>query len=178
MRCARLCTVWLAMVAAPLVATAEPVTPSNWRRHPEIVEIRAIYRETREAEAAGRLRREQRVFGYCRPYDDTERTLYLDGGGTVRSYHAGRGSDDSAAQAYYYYDRAGALRFVFVQAGAVNGTATEYRIYVSKAGERLWEERRNLKGPGWRFPGQLPDDWLVRSPAQAFGAEAPCPEEK
>jgi hypothetical protein len=138
------------------------------------VEIRAIYREVRQAVAAGRLRREEQAFAYCRAYEDTERTLYRDGNGTVRSYHAGRGSEDSAARAAYYYDRAGILRFVLVKAGAVNGTAIEYRVYLSNAGQRLWEERRDLKGPGYTFPVQLPDDWLVKDPVRAFHAAHPC----
>jgi hypothetical protein len=70
------------------------------------------------------------------------------------------------------------LRFVLVKAGAVNGTACEYRVYLSKAGARPWEERRHLKGPGYTFPSQWPDDWLVRDPMQAFRAQAPCAEER
>jgi hypothetical protein len=58
----------------------------------------------------------------------------------------------------------------------VNGTAIEYRVYLSKDGHRLWEERRHLKGPGYAFPAELPDDWLVRHPAQAFHAGHPCAE--
>jgi hypothetical protein len=165
-----------AVLAAPAASGAEPLTAANWLRHPEIVEIRAIYREVRQALAAGRLRKEEQEFAYCRAYEDTERTLYRDSNGTVRSYRAGRGSDDSAAQAAYYYDRAGTLRFVLVQAGAVNGTAIEYRVYLSKSGDRLWEERRSLKGPGYSFPAALPDDWLVSEPAQAFHAAHPCAE--
>jgi hypothetical protein len=167
----------LAVLAAPAASGAEPITTANWPRHPEIVGIRAIYREVRQALLAGRLRTEERTFGYCRAYEDTERTLYRDGNGIARGYRAGRGSDDSAAQAAYYYDRAGTLRFVLVQAGAVNGTAIEYRIYLSKVGERLWEERRNLKGPGYSFPAELPDDWLIRDPVQAFDAAHPCADE-
>jgi hypothetical protein len=168
----------LATTAAPLAAGSEPVTASNWRRHPAIAEIRAIYQETRQAGAAGRLQKEQRTIGYCLPYEDAERTLYLGANGAVRSYHRGAGSEDSAVQAAYYYDRDGALRFVLVKAGAVNGTAYEYRIYLSKAGKRLWEERRHLKGPGYTFPGQWPEDWLVWDPMQAFHAKAPCADEK
>jgi hypothetical protein len=168
----------LLATAAPLVASAEPITASNWRRHPAIVEIRAIYQEARQAGAAGRLRKQEQSFGYCRPYEDTERTLYRDASGAVRSYHRGAGSDDSAVQVAYYYDRGGALRFVLVKAGAVNGTGYEYRVYLSKAGERLWEERRLLRGPGYTFPSPWPDDWLVRDPLQAYHAEQPCSDQR
>jgi hypothetical protein len=164
----------LALLAAPLTASAEPITAASWRRHPPITEIRAVYQDIRRAEASGRLRKEQLDLGYCRPYEDTERTLYRDAKGAVRSYHTGAGSDDSAVQAAYYYDRDGALRCVLVKAGAVNGTAYEYRIYLSKSGARLWEERRLLQGPGYTFPSQWPDDWLVKDPMQAFHAQHPC----
>ena len=60
----------------------------------------------------------------------------------------------------------------------MNGSALEYRIYLSGAGKRLWEERRIRKGPGYSFPVQLPDNWLIREPVQAFHAQPACPEEK
>jgi hypothetical protein len=178
MGCRRMIAAWLVTLATTLASSAEPITAANWQRHPAILEIRAIYQEARQAETAGRLRKQRRQFEYCQPYDDADRTLHLGKDGKVRSYHVGKGSEDSAAQAAYYYDRDGALRFVFVKAGAVNGTHIEYRVYLSKAAERLWEERRDLKGPGYTFPAQLPDDWLVRDPTRALQAESPCAEVK
>jgi hypothetical protein len=174
----RLCIAAMAMVSAPIAGRAEPVTAANWRHHRAIAAIRAIYGEFRQLEIAGRLRREHRALGDCRSYDDMERTLHLGKDGTPRSYRTVRGSEDSLARSSYYYDRGGVLRFVFVRAGAANGTAVEYRVYLSKRGERLWEEQRHLKGPGYTFPSQLPDDWLVRDAVLAFHAEPPCPEEK
>ena len=165
----------LTALAATAASSAEPpITAANWRRHPAILEIEAIYREIRQAEMSTRLRKEERTFNYCRAYEDSDRTLYLDTGGTARSYHVGRGSDDSAIQTTTYYDRDGALRLVLAKAAAVNGTAYAYRIYVSKSGARLWQERRRLHGPGYSFPVQLPDNWLVRDPTQAFRAAHPC----
>jgi hypothetical protein len=166
------------MLGTPSWLAAEPITAANWQRHAAIVEIRAIYRETRQAETAGRLRKLRREFEGCLSYEDTDRTLHLDKDGNVRSYHVGKGSEDSVAQTTYYYDRDGALRFIFVKAGAVNGTEVEYRIYLSKAGARLWQEQRLLKGPGYTFPPELPDEWLVGDPRQAFEAKSPCPEAK
>ena len=113
------------------------------------------------------MRKEHRAFEHCQAYEDTQRTPLSRRKGSIRSYHAGGGSEDSAAQVAYYHDRDGGLRFVFVTAGTVNGTKVEYRVYLAKAGTRLWE-RRDLKGPGYTFPSQLPDDWLVRDPKQAF----------
>jgi hypothetical protein len=163
---------WLALLAPHLGASAEPITAANWRKHPAIVEIRAIYQETRQAEVAGRLRKEQRTLGDCQ---HTERALYLNAGGSIRSYHVGGGSEDSAVQIAYYYDRDGALRFAFMQAGAANGTSIEYRVYLSKAGERLWQEQRDLKGPGWTFLDRQSDDWLIKDPKRDFESESECP---
>jgi hypothetical protein len=176
MHCGKVLTGCLALLVAPQASrAAEAITAANWRTHHAIVEIRAIYRETRQAEVAGRLRKEQSTLGHCRPfYEDVERTLHLDQSGAVRSFHLGGGSDDSAVQAAYYYDREGRLRFVFAEAGAVNGTSIEYRIYLSRTGERLWEEQRRLKGPGYTLPSRLPDEWLVRDPLQAFHTENAC----
>lgn len=180
MRCkgtlAALIVALAAMAATISLAGAEPITAANWQRHPAIVEIRAIYQEIKQAEKAGRLRKEERTFEYCRPYAGSERTLYLAAAGRVRSYHVGMGSDDSAIQVAYYYDLEGALRFIFAKAGAVNGTHYEYRVYLSKSGERLWEERRHLKGPGYTFPAQWPDEELVKDPRKAYEAAHPCEE--
>jgi hypothetical protein len=173
MRCKRAFAACLMMLAPPLSWSAEPITAGNWEIHPAIREIRAIYLETKRAEAAGRLSKGQRTFEYCRAYEDGERTLYLSRTGAVRSYRVGRGSEDSAVQATSYYDGSGALRFVFATAAAVNGTVVEYRIYLSGAGKRMWEDRRDLKGPGYGFPAQLPDDWLVEKPRQAYLAKDP-----
>lgn len=165
------------VLAAPFASGAEPVTASNWQRHPAIVEIRAIYQEVKQAEAAGRLRKLQRVFEHCQSYEDTERTLYLDARGAVRSYHFGGGSEDSAAQHAHYCDRDGRLRFVFITAAAVNGTSLEHRIYLSKDGKRLLEAQKR-QGPGWTFPFHIPEGELVKDPKQAFHGESPCPEVK
>jgi hypothetical protein len=172
--CTAIVLVTLTALTAPTASSTEPITAANWRRHPAIVEVRAIYREVQQAKAAGALRKEVRTFGYCRAYEDGDRSLYLDAAGAARSYHLVRGSDDSAVETTSYYDRDKTLRFVFATAAAVNGTAYQYRIYLSKSGERVWQERRLLKGPGYSFPAQLSDDWLVRDPKQAFSAAHPC----
>ena len=178
MRAARVLAALVTAVAAPLAPGAQPVTSANWSRHPAVAEVRAIYREIAAAEAAGRLRKQQRKFEFCQPYEDTGRTLYLDARGAVRSYRFAGGSEDSTAERALYYDRGGHLRFVLIRAGAVNGTSLELRIYLSKTGERLWEKRDLLKGPGYTFPNPWPQSDLVGHPRQAFDAASPCPELK
>jgi len=170
-------TAGLIMAAARLAPGAEPITASNWQRHPDIVEIRAIYEEIKQAESTGRLSKLQRTFEHCRSYEDTERVLYLDAQGAVRSYHFGGGSEDSAARHAHYYDRDGKLRSVFITAGAANGTQLEHRIYLSKDGTRLWEAQQR-QGPGWTVPFQIPESELVKNPKQAFDGASQCPEVK
>jgi hypothetical protein len=67
---------------------------------------------------------------------------------------------------------------VLIKAGAVNGTQIEYRIYLSKAGKRLWESRDLLEGPGYTFPSVWPERELVRNPWRAFKAKNVCPQAK
>jgi hypothetical protein len=118
MRAARVLAALVTAVAAPLALGAQPVTSANWSRHPAVAEVRAIYREIAAAEAAGRLRKQQRKFEFCQPYADTGRTLHLDARGAVRSYRFAGGSEDSTAERALYYDRDGHLRFVLIRAGA------------------------------------------------------------
>src|SRR5215510_14230955 len=147
MRTIRHLAAWLIMLGTPAAQGAEPVSASNWRRHPDIAEIRAIYREIKRAETAGRLRNLRRD---CGPHD--KRTLYLDERGAVRSYYFAGASDDSGSQHAFYYDGAGRLRFVFMKAEAPWVRSTlERRIYLSKDGKRLWDEEKR-KGPGYTFP--------------------------
>src|SRR5262245_11900770 len=63
MRTVRHLAAWLIMLGTPAAQGAEPVSASNWRRHPDIAEIRAIYREIKQAETAGRLRNLRRDCG-------------------------------------------------------------------------------------------------------------------
>jgi len=167
----------LTVLAAPL-AMAEPITAMNWQRHLAIVEIRAIYREIKQVEGAGLLRKLEKQWPEnCEPrsYEDTERVLYLDARGVVRSYHFGGGSEDSAVRRALYYDRDGRLRFVLIRAGAVNGTSLEHRVYLSKTGRRLWEVQTLLEGPGYTFPSrQWWEEDLVRDPRRAFDKKARC----
>jgi hypothetical protein len=171
---------WAALLTMllPCPLGAQPITASNWQQHKAIVEIRAIYQEIRQAEAAGRLHKLQRQWpDDCEalPYEDTQRVLYLDANGVIRSYHFGGGSEDSAVSRALYYDRNGRLRFVLIKAGAVNGTRLEHRIYLSKDGKRLWEKQTLLEGPGYTFPKHTwPEEDLVRNPKLAFDQKTPC----
>jgi hypothetical protein len=166
------------MLAAGATLAAPPITEKNWVNHPDIVEVRSLYQRTKEAKETGKLKKAERKFRYCEPYQDTVRILYTARNGTPRIYHYQGGSDDSAVQRELYYDETGTLRFAFVVAGAHNGTKLEHRIYLSKAGKKIWEIQRRLEGPGYTFPTEWPEDELIRNPVEAFKEKSPCPETK
>lgn len=171
----RLCFLVLAFPAAWPAVAEEPITDSNWRNHPAIVEIRGLYDDVQKRLAAGELIETVREFGNCNPLPIAH-TRHVDARGVIRHYLVDAGSEDSAYRIHHYYDAEGRLRFVFIDAGAVNGTLIEYRIYLDAAGRRLWEDRRLLEGPGYTFPSPWPEDMLVRRPDRAFASEQRCGE--
>lgn len=155
---------------------AASITADNKVTNPEIKNIRKIYRDIEAGISKNKLMWEARAFEYCEPYRDTERAIYSDGKGVIRKYTTSAGSDDSARALSYYYDQGGALRFIFMKAGAVNGTEIEHRIYFGINGSRLWEDQKHLKGPGYPFPKVLPETDVVKNPMEAFRAANVCPE--
>jgi hypothetical protein len=157
---------------------AQVLTEKNWINHPDIVEVRSLYQKVKEDKNAGKLKKKERKFKYCEPYEDTVRTLYTARDGTPRIYYYGGGSDDSSVEHELYYDESGKLRFAFITAGAYNGTKVEHRVYFSKAGKKIWETQKRLEGPGYTFPTEWPDEELIRNPLQALNDKNPCPETK
>jgi hypothetical protein len=134
---------------------------------------------TNKDSARGILKTSERKFAYCEPYEDTLRKLTVDSRGIARRYETQGGSEDSSLTTEQYYDQGGALRFVFITGGAVNGSVLEHRIYFDEAGKRIWEEHKYIKGPGYTFPEVWPDERIQRSdPARAFAASSPCPVDK
>lgn len=157
---------------------AEVITEKNWANHPDIVEVRLLYQAIKASKEAGTLKKMQRKFNFCEPYEDTVRVLHTDRNGKPRIYYFTGGSDDSAVQRELYYDENGKLRFAFITAGAYNGTRLEHRVYFSKAGKKIWEIQKRLEGPGYTFPREWPDEELVQNPVQAYNGKSPCPEAK
>lgn len=171
-------TVGLWFLAANVVYAGEPINEMNWIKHPEIVEVRSLYQAIKESKDTGNLKRKERKFNYCKPYEDTDRTLYTDQNGKPRIYYYSGGSDDSVVQRELYYDESVKLRFAFIIAGAHNGTKVEHRVFFSKVGKKIWETQKRLEGPGYTFPTEWPDAELIQNPVQAFNNKSPCPETK
>jgi hypothetical protein len=161
-----------------VVYGGEPITAKNWVNHPDIVEVRSIYQKVLEAKEAGSLKKKERKFKYCKPYEDIARILYMDRNGKPRLYYYEGGSDDSAVQRELYYDENGKLRFAFITAGAANGTRLEHRVYFSKDGKKIWEIQKFLEGPGYTFPTVWPDEELIQDPVKAYKEKNLCPEIK
>lgn len=157
---------------------AGPINEKNWINHPEVVEVRSLYKTIKEEKDAGKLKMIKRKFDYCEPYQDTLRSLFTDGNGKPRIYYYSGGSDDSAVHRELYYDDNGKLRFAFIVAGAYNGTKLEHRVYFSRKGVKVWEIQKLIDGPGYTFPDEWPEDELIKNPAQAYNEKSPCPEMK
>jgi hypothetical protein len=166
------------MFACSGVYAAEAINEKNWVTHPEIVEVRLLYQAIKKSKNAGHLKKKERIFDYCEPYEDTIRTLYTDRNGKPRIYYYRGGSDDSVVQRELYYDGSGKLRFAFILAGAYNGTKLEHRVYFSRAGKKIWEIQKVLEGPGYTFPTEWPDDELIQTPVQAYNNKNPCRQTK
>ena len=130
---------------------AQEIDDKNYYNHPDIVSIRKVYNKV---ESNLRLRVYDTLLvnnEYSEPYEDTRRKYYIDKNGVVRKFIRFGGSGDSAAERAYYYDSQGKLVFVFINAGAANGTSIEQRIYF-KNDNRIFEKKTKKSGPGWGFP--------------------------
>jgi hypothetical protein len=162
-----------------LQETGGEITKANWQQHPKIKAIRAIVQSVKTGMAGKTLTTKKRTFEYCEPGEDTMRMLATDASGHARFYQTEGGSEDSSLKFEQYYDEAGRLRFVFITAGAVNGSELEHRIYFDETGKRIWEEQTLKKGPGYTWPEVWPDEQLqINDATGKFASKSPCPEVK
>jgi len=144
--------------------TQQPITATNWRRHPAITAVRSMTLTVENA-VAHRSVSEQTDSADC----DGGRIhvvahLFTDSTGRVRKYVVKGGSDDSAGDATYYYHLRGTLRFIFAHTNAVNGTQREDRVYFDSTGTQLYKNSRLLHGPGYFGGFGEP----IRDPAHDF----------
>jgi len=157
---------------------SEQITDANWRQHPKIAAIRKIVttidaglknRAFKTAEfncgerqlccffTLGRIARNSTggVVWYERYNQGT------DAEGNYRSF------DD-----FHYYDSAGRLRFVLNKVYAANGSREEFRVYFDEGGKPIWQNRKKLRGPGYRLstPPDL-EELMKLDPAKQFEEE-------
>lgn len=166
-----LCLGAMLVLTASAAWAGEPaITAKNWRKHPSIVAVRALYTENEKLERERKLKAERLEISCDGPGMETERVALRDETGHIRQYLLGLGGEDSGYTVEHHYDAQGRLRFLFAKGGAVNGSAMELRIYFDEGGQRLWEDRKRVKGPGYTFINPWPDELLVRDAEKAFKA--------
>ena len=135
--------------------------------------IRLNYLQVTQLAAQGQLLQVKRDFG-CIGALDSLRIMWRDASGQTRKYMVQGGSDDSAVTISQYYGPDGRLSFALIEAGAVNGTHTETRLYYGPAGNLIKSDEKTVHGPGYPF-GPLAEQ-VVQFPEVAFNAPSPCPQ--
>ena len=155
-----------------LLSWAPACAASIYAASPEVLaQIRGNYQAVTGLVAEGRLLQIKRDFG-CENVPDTVRTVWKDPQGVIRKYTTEGGGSDSALTVSQYYGPDGRLSFALLQAGAVNGTEVEVRLYYGPAGNLLRQDERQVHGPGYPF-GPIWQN-VVQFPQVAFDAPAPC----
>jgi len=118
---------------------ANSITKENWLKHPDIIEVRKIFKDVNSLIEKKKLLLKKKDFEYCEPYQDTDRLLYLDPKTkNVRKYVFSGGSDDSARTIEAYYSPAGKIRFAYNRGAHATNVDFEYRIYFNKNSEIIW----------------------------------------
>lgn len=126
------------------------ITESNWVSHPQIKQARAVYTDVNQQIKQNNLIKQSQKIPYCHASAETYRELGVSRTGTPRYYRT-KGGDGVSMDTQAYYDHTGTMRFVFVTATANNGTKIQQRIYFDGNGERIWENQKQLRGPGYAF---------------------------
>jgi hypothetical protein len=163
-------SVLLAAVLAPATALPQESQQGadSWMQHPQIREIRRLYQDVEAAVEEGQYSRDERRV-MCRGYP-IGATLFVDSGGVVRKYERTRLAPDVIAEARYYYDSGGMLRFSFQSLRARSGTEKELRTYYDESGQLLYADERLVEGPDEPVR-RLPAVWDPREDFQSL-----CPE--
>lgn len=156
------------------------VTLENWRTHPRIVEIRAIYEEIQGKKAQGRGTTASRRFDYDSPqcqatYPIQATSLWRDEAGRTRAYMVDQTvSHRETMRVERYYDQEGRLRFVLV-----NRFPGETRVYMGPEGSVLWAVTGDQDTDAVESLDR--DDWETKPSTAAeakmeFEGPAQCPE--
>ncbi len=150
--------------ASILFSAAEQITEKNWRNHPSIVEVRNIFTEIEDNLKNGKIKKQNEINRENENGNTRNIFFFTDKEENIRKCIVETGSDDSAYVISHYYDNDLTLRFVFVQAGAVNGASAEYRIYFDKDGKRIWNNMQYKSKENYSFPSEWPDAQILFNP--------------
>lgn len=128
--------------------------------NPEVLEIRELYKKIEDMDKQKKLKKntiESQGTGW-------KTTFYKDSKNMIWKVVREGGGEDSAVTQNFYYNEMKSLKFVFIQAGAVNGSKLEHRIYFGKDKKRLKELHKYTEGPGYTFPNPWPEEELLFDP--------------
>lgn len=160
----------VALVAIASLGVARPAPAQRPRADTaearEVAAVRALYRDVVRAVDAHELTRRDSTFA-CSDHDLGQTvSIWASSDSTIRRLKRTLGTDDHAQTEWFYYDRAGHLRFHFITFGAVNGTLQEERFYYAVDGRVIRHLVRQTHGPGYPFhadrPIWKPAAWLRR----------------
>ncbi|PJZ57598.1 hypothetical protein [Leptospira barantonii] len=155
----------LVLWTTPFAILAEEIHRKNWMQHPSILEIRKLYDTIEKEIREKRLSAQKKTF---EPDSPILKTIYKKNRNQIRKYVEEAGSEDSNLIASYYYDDRNVLRFIFAEGGAVNGSLMEHRVYFDSQGKKIWEIQKYVKGPGYTFPSEWPEEKIIRDPSGNF----------
>ena len=161
------------LMALAVLAATSFTRAGTYDASPEaLAAIRLNYQAVTQMASEGKMFKLTRDSG-CLNVPDALRTAWKDSRGVIRKYTTEDGVADSALSVSQFYGPDGRLSFALVQAGAVNGTQVETRLYYGPAGNLLREDDRTVHGPGYPFGPLLRN--VVQFPDVAFDAPKPCP---
>jgi hypothetical protein len=166
-----LLVVFTALIAvASANAQQAEITGENWQARPAINRIRQLYEDIEDAAKSGAyVEREER--DACRGEVFVGR-FFEDSAGVVRKYVMHRTTQyGSLAEARYYYDAAGVLRFV-LQSVRSSRAHKEFRFYFDESGGRLYTDERLLEGRDVAIPFEV----QLEDPGEALAAMCPPPD--
>ena len=141
------------------------INDNNWKQHPEIIEVKKVYNSIQIILKHGNYTTEEASKVINTPYPIEESPIvYIDETGKIFEISFSAGSEDSARQFYYYFDKDQRLRFLLIKAGAVNGSRLNYRAYFTKTGKKIWDDWEDIEGPGYPWGGFWRDELFINDP--------------
>ncbi|MCC7383349.1 MAG: hypothetical protein IT384_16045 [Deltaproteobacteria bacterium] len=141
------------------------VTAKNWKQHPAIEDVRAVYQGVTAARAARALEeRVRRAPDEC--WDWYLLRLATDTSSTARYFFRAGGGQDSTHRHAFFYDTKGTVRFALLRGAATNGSSIETRIWFDGEGKELYRTNQR-RGPGWTWISGDPA-MIIRDPKALF----------
>ncbi|MCK5897899.1 MAG: hypothetical protein KAG10_05045 [Methylococcales bacterium] len=116
---------------------AKEITQQNWLNHPEIKQIRDLYKDIEQQVANKTLRKTFKHTDCELQATGFDMTFYNDQKNT-RKYSIIVQTEDSKESSSYYYDKQKMLRFIFSVYNEVGSNPQETRGYYNASGQHLY----------------------------------------